>query len=122
MKKNFVFLMLLSFVFVLCGIAQSDTTPVANIQANGSDGPIELSAGGTLNLTVSLNAGDHENEWADWWLIQQTPDGLLYYFDVRINSIEPQKAVDRVRKWPVDEHKIPVQSPIDRAVLFATAY
>ena len=87
MKKNFFFLMLLSLIFLFCGIAHADTSPVASIQANGSDGPIELNAGGTLNVTISLNAGDHENEDADWWLIQQTPDGHLYYFDVQTLSM-----------------------------------
>ena len=56
-------------------------------RANGFDGSLEMSAGETLNLTISLNAGDHENEGADWWLIQQTPDGLLYYFDVQTLSM-----------------------------------
>ena len=87
MKKNFVFLMLLSLIFVLCGIAYADTSPVANIRANGFDGSLEMSTDETLNLTISLNAGDHENEGADWWLIQQTPDGLLYYFDAQTLSM-----------------------------------
>ena len=82
MKKNFVFLMLLSLIFVFCGIVQAATSPVANIQANGSDGPLELTTGETLNVTISLNAGDHENEAADWWILQLTPDGNLYYFDL----------------------------------------
>ncbi len=82
MKKNLVFLIILSLMFVFSGISDADTSPVANIQANGSDGPIELGAGETLNITISLNAGDYKNETGDWWLLQLTPDGNLYYFDL----------------------------------------
>jgi len=82
MKKNFVFLLVSGFIFMFCGIVHADTSPVPNIKANGSDGPIDLSAGETLNVTISLNAGEHENEAADWWILQLTPDGHLYYFDL----------------------------------------
>ena len=81
MKKNFVFLLVSGFIFIFSGIVHADTSPFPNIKANGSDGPIELRAGETLNVTISLNAGDHESEAADCWVLQLTPDGNLYYFD-----------------------------------------
>ena len=114
MKKNFVFLMVSSFIFLLCGITQAgikqDVTthdglagnaedavgihsaaltsdPVVNIGGNGSYDSLELNINEALHLSISVNAGDHENEGADWWLLQQTPDGNLYYFDVETLSM-----------------------------------
>ena len=61
--------------------------PIPYIRANGFDGSLELGAGDSLNLTISLDAEDYEHEPADWWILQLTPDGNLYYFDLETLSM-----------------------------------
>ena len=52
---------------------------VPDITANGSDGPVTLSASDTLIVDISLDAVNSNN--ADWWLAADTPLGW-FYFDV----------------------------------------
>ena len=52
------------------GIAVSP--PVADIKANGSDGPIMINASTPLLITIALDAaGNHNN--SDWWVLALTP-------------------------------------------------
>ena len=74
--------------FVLLFSIGSEQNPVPNIKANGSDGSIEVSADRTVSLSISVNAGSHANEVADWWVLQLTPDGNLYYFDLSTLSMK----------------------------------
>jgi len=53
-------------------------TPVADIKANNSDGPITLYQNDTLTITVSLN-NNGITEDADWWLAADTPFGLFFF-------------------------------------------
>lgn len=62
-------------------------SPVPDIKANGSDGPISITQSDTLQIKVSLDtkcSTDH----ADWWLAQKTPSGW-FYFNKKANSWQP---------------------------------
>jgi len=42
---------------------------VADIKANGSDGPLSLAPGTAVNVTLSVTPGSQENENHDWWVV-----------------------------------------------------
>jgi hypothetical protein len=48
-------------------------TPIPDVKANGSDGPITISTLDTLSVTVALQAGDLLSTNCDWWCAAQTP-------------------------------------------------
>jgi len=48
-------------------------TPVPDIKINGSDGPITVSSGTPVSITVSLNPGNLAGQNADWWIAVNTP-------------------------------------------------
>jgi hypothetical protein len=50
-----------------------------DIKANGSDGPIIITATDTLTVTVSLDPGIHEGEIADWYIVAYTPSPAGWY-------------------------------------------
>ncbi|RJP22887.1 MAG: hypothetical protein C4520_07635 [Candidatus Abyssobacteria bacterium SURF_5] len=53
--------------------------PLADIKANGSDGPLTVSSGTRITVTVSLDAGAYGGDSADWWLLAETPKGPVRY-------------------------------------------
>jgi hypothetical protein len=55
------------------------STPIPDIKANGSDGPITITRSDTLSITVELDSPDNSGHNADWWLLAQTPFGWYYY-------------------------------------------
>jgi len=67
-------------------------TPVPDILANNSKGPITVSSKNPLLITVSLDAGDHSGENADWWAVAMTPFGW-YYYDVSSDIWKPNFVV-----------------------------
>jgi Tol biopolymer transport system component len=56
-------------------------TPVCDIKANGSDGPVGLTLGDTLSVTIELDPGIYPGIQADWWCAADTPFGWYYYDD-----------------------------------------
>lgn len=42
--------------------------PMPDIKANGSDGPLNVSQGSMVNVTVGLDPGDYAGVRADWWV------------------------------------------------------
>lgn len=62
-----------SFITKIC------KSPVPDIKANGSDGPITISRSDTLIVTVDFDAGSLSGIEADGWLVAQTPLGWYYY-------------------------------------------
>ena len=56
-----------------------DTSPVPDIQANGSDGPVTVAPDDTLQVTVSLDPGTSAGVQADWWVLAETPSGWYHY-------------------------------------------
>ncbi len=59
-----------------------EASPIPDIKANGSDGPITIGTNDTLSIDISLSAGDSLGTDADWWLVVNTPTGGLEYFDL----------------------------------------
>jgi hypothetical protein len=56
------------------------SSPLPDIKANGSDGPITINRSETLSITVEFGSGFLSNNEADWWLVAQTPLGWYYYY------------------------------------------
>jgi hypothetical protein len=53
--------------------------PIPDIKANGSDGPLTLSSGDMLTISISLDTGAGNGRNADWWILAETPMGWYYY-------------------------------------------
>lgn len=67
------------------GADEFDPSPVPDITANGSDGPITVAEGAPLEILLSLDAVDYSGENADWWVLKKTPDpppNKWFYFDM----------------------------------------
>ena len=47
--------------------------PVPDIKANGSDGPVTVSSGAPVSVTIGLNPGNKAGQNADWWIAVKTP-------------------------------------------------
>jgi hypothetical protein len=56
--------------------------PVADIKANGSDGPITISSATNLIVTVELDPGDRSGDNADWWVLAAAGGGTWYYYSL----------------------------------------
>ena len=59
--------------------------PLPDIKANGSDGPVTITQGDALLITIDFNAGIQFGEDADWWILMKTSDpkpNNWYYFDM----------------------------------------
>ena len=61
--------------------------PIPNIKANNSDGPVFISAGAGVSITLSLSAGAYSARNADWWLVEVNPSGTITCFDLDTNSM-----------------------------------
>lgn len=67
-----------------------------DIKANGSDGPIILSQGEPITLTLNLDPGLYDGQNADWWLLVRTPFSVpndWYHYDLSIRSWNPGRVV-----------------------------
>ena len=76
--RIFVFICLLFFVATSLPCL-SLATPLPDIKANNSDGPLPLNTSEPLSITVSLAAGGSSGIDADWWIVADTPFGWHYY-------------------------------------------
>jgi len=47
--------------------------PSAIIEANSSDGPVAVTEGTPVSVTISLNPGEYAGYTADWWIAVHTP-------------------------------------------------
>ena len=47
--------------------------PFPDIKANGQDGPVSVSSGGSISVSVSLDPGAWSGRYADWWVALHTP-------------------------------------------------
>ena len=47
--------------------------PIPDIKANGEDGPVTVSAGDSVSVSVSLDPGAWSGRNADWWVAAHTP-------------------------------------------------
>lgn len=87
--------------------------PAPDIKANGSDGPVYITAGDNLSLIVELDAGDFMGHDADWWVLNQTPFGW-YRYDLANDLWKPgftatyQGALNNVAPFQVWNQTLPV--------------
>ncbi len=58
-------------------LSTGETAPLADIKANGSDGPISIGPDETLSITVGLDPAASAGQAADWWVVADTPSGQL---------------------------------------------
>jgi hypothetical protein len=58
---------------------QLPETPVPDIKANGSDGPLTISPGTNLTVEVALEPGRFVGLNVDWWVPALTPFGWYSY-------------------------------------------
>ena len=63
--------------------------PTADIKVNDVDGPITVSSGATISISVSLDPGSHSGENADWWVAESTPSGSFNYYNLSTGSMVP---------------------------------
>ena len=68
---------------------QGATTPEPGIQANGSNGPLSVSSGTPVSVTVSLNPGGYAAQNADWWVAESTPSGTFNYYNLSAGAMVP---------------------------------
>ena len=64
-------------------LAEKEPTgpPVPDIKANGQDGPITISSGEELSITISLDPGiDYARKIVDWWIAYLSPDDVWSSF------------------------------------------
>lgn len=65
------------------------TDLIIDIKANGFDGPLTISQGDAITLTLSLDPGSHAGQDADWWVQVRTsfsPPNDWYYYDLPTRS------------------------------------
>jgi hypothetical protein len=55
------------------------TDPVVDIKANGSDGPVFVTIGDPVSITISVQAGAYTGLNADWWIVVNTSFGWFSY-------------------------------------------
>jgi hypothetical protein len=53
--------------------------PVPDLKVNGSDGPITITPGDTLDVTASLNPGSLTGTTMDWWVFADAPMGVFSF-------------------------------------------
>ena len=53
---------------IVYGAIEDTNPPIPDIKVNGQDGPVTVSAGDSLTITVRLNAGSRLGQKADWWV------------------------------------------------------
>ena len=53
--------------------------PLPDIKANGSDGPVGITLGNNLSVTIELDPGIYTGYQADWWCVADAPFGWYYY-------------------------------------------
>jgi len=59
--------------------AGTASAPAPDIKVNNSDGPITMSQGSDLAISISLTPGANEGGSADWWLVADTCEGWYFY-------------------------------------------
>ena len=52
---------------------------IADVKANGQDGPLTIDPNTPVSITVSLNPGSYASQNADWWVAADTPFGWYSY-------------------------------------------
>lgn len=62
-------------------------SPAPDIKANGLDGTVVINSNENLVISISLDAADHMDETATWWVLKSSPTGAVYYYDLLKGSL-----------------------------------
>jgi hypothetical protein len=96
--------------------------PSLDIKANGSDGPISLSYGEALTLTLDIEPGAHEGEDADWWVVVKTPfspPNEWYYYDLSLKTwMQGRKVTSQNPLFDMDPKNLPVSPSLQPGTYF----
>lgn len=66
-------------LLLLLAAVAANGQPIADITANGSNGPLTITTGDVLQVSISLEAGSAVGTNADWYLAANTPVGWYYF-------------------------------------------
>ena len=68
--------------------------PYPDIKANNFDGPVTISQGDNLKITVALTSNEYDGDKADWWIKADSPLGFYWYKHPKqwIQSLTPIRA------------------------------
>ena len=69
------------------GAYERVNSPEPDIKANGSNGPLSVSPGTPVSVTVSLNPRSYDAQNADWWVVELTPSSTYNHFDLSTGSM-----------------------------------
>jgi hypothetical protein len=70
--------------------------PVANIKANGSNGPLFVTPGKNINITVSLDPGSMSDVSCDWWVAGLTTSGT-YWLNPSLNWVKSDNPISALQ-------------------------
>ncbi|MEI6787149.1 MAG: Ig-like domain-containing protein [bacterium] len=62
------------------GACEFGTAPRLVVVANGFNAPLTVAAGERVQVAITVNKGQGVSN-KDWWMLQETPDGNLKYYD-----------------------------------------
>ncbi|MBI5441218.1 MAG: LamG domain-containing protein [Deltaproteobacteria bacterium] len=71
---------------VLYSTYSGPVQPVADIKANGSDGPVAVPQGEPLSVTAALDPGSDSGKPADWWVLANASSGRSKWFTYDLNN------------------------------------
>ena len=79
MKRSLLVLSTI-LLFAVCLIANgaAEAACKPNIKANGSNGPVTITQGDPLNVSIQFNPGTEAGKQGDWWVTAYTPSGFYY--------------------------------------------
>jgi hypothetical protein len=77
--------------YLMIDVVPAPLNPIPDIKANGLDGPLYITQGDPLSVTVELNAAGNSDN-ADWWILADTPIGW-YRYNVPDDTWEPGQTV-----------------------------
>jgi len=67
------------FTAIFLNVVAGTDDPSPDIKANGSDGPVGITLGNSLSVTIELDPGIYTGYAADWWCVADAPFGWYYY-------------------------------------------
>jgi hypothetical protein len=68
---------------IQAGLDNLSLAPRPDLRANGAKGSLTISTNAVVSLTISLDAGAQGGQFAEWWIMADTPDGRYFYLRER---------------------------------------
>jgi len=93
-----------------------------DIKANGSDGPISLSYGEALTLTLDIDPNARLGQDADWWVVVKTPfspPNEWYYYDLNMKAwMQGRDVTNQGALFDMDPKDLPVSPNLEPGTYF----